>query len=343
MGLGPVRLVKLSDARARALQAQYLLLDLKDPIKERDAKRESGRAPGAKTFAGAAAQFIGDKRAEWKNAKHLEQWDATIRTYVNPIIGHLPVTGVTVDDVIRILRPIWTSKSETAGRVRGRIERILSSAGIRDAENPATLREVEKRLPRLAKVKKVEHHSAVPWGQVPDLMKAISARGGTSSAALRFLLLTAARSGEVRGARWSEFDLKLKVWTVPGERMKAGTAHSVPLSHAALATLPRHGEADDLVFQGARPNQPLSDMSLIAVMRKIRGKGTTVHGLRSSFRDWVADETNYPRDVAEAALAHGREDKTEAAYLRSTLFEKRRALMNDWAEFVTAGMGAGEV
>jgi integrase len=339
MGIGPVRLVPLTEARARALRAQRDLLDGIDPIDARRARRVPVVAPKVvPTFIECAAAYVRAHRDAWSNPKHLEQWERTIASYAGPVIGSMAVDAISVDDMVKVLEPIWTTKSETAGRLRGRVEKVLGwaeAAGHRSGPNPAAWRgPLGHMLPPLSKVKKVEHHDAAPYDEVPALLAAITAKTGTTSAALAFTLLTAARSGEVRGMRWSEIDCKAKVWTVPANRMKARKEHRVPLSDEALALLPaKDGPPNTLVFAGTKRGQPLSDMTLLKAIRVIRGKTATVHGLRSSFSTWAAEKTDYPREVVEAALAHQIADAVEAAYKRTTFFEKRASLMADWAAF----------
>lgn len=338
MGLGPLHLVPLTEARAKSIRAQRQVLDGEDPIDARRRERKARIADvAAPTFSVCAREYIKAHQSAWSNAKHAHQWLQSLETYAFPSIGNLHVGQITVDMVLGVLQPIWTTKSETAGRVRGRIEKILGWAearGHRSGPNPAAWKgPLGHMLPALSKVQTIEHYAALPYSEVGSLMKALAARKGESALALRFLVLTAARSGEVRGARWSEFDLGAKVWTVPAERMKNKKEHRVPLADAAIALLPkRSSRPDDLVFPGSNPGRPLSDMSMIAVIRKLRGDGSTVHGLRSSFRDWAAEQTDYPREVVEACLAHSVGSEVELAYKRTDFFEKRRKLLDAWSE-----------
>ena len=338
MGLGPAKLVNRSDAIARARRAQVQLMDGIDPI---DTRRQT-LAPSkpikiAPTFEVFAGSYIEAHRAGWANAKHVQQWENTLATYAYPVLGKMPVSDIGVEDVLKVLKPIWTTKPETASRLRGRIEQILGAAEAakhRTGPNPASWKGALRHLlPALSTVQRVEHHAAVPYGEVPKLFATIGERDGQSARALAFVLLTAARSGEVRGARWSEIDLKEKVWVVPAERMKMKREHRVPLSDAAIAALPRQGSPNALVFPGAK-GKALSDMSLITAMRRILGMGSTVHGLRSSFRDWAAEATDFPREIVESALAHQVGNEVERAYLRTSFFDKRRDLMDAWAAFV---------
>jgi integrase len=299
------------------------------------------------TFAECAVQYIEAHKAGWSNAKHAYQWSQSIESYANATIGHLAVSAISVEHVHKVLEPIWSTKSETAGRLRGRIEKVLGWAearGYRQGANPASWKgPLGHMLPALSKVQKIEHHAAVPCAEIPAVFDAIGERAGNGAAALRFVLLTAARSGEVRGARWSEFDLDAKVWTVPAERMKSKMEHRVPLTEEALALMPNAGRPDALVFPGSRPTKALSDMCLITIMRRLRGQGATVHGLRSSFRDWAAEKTDAPREVVEACLAHRVGSEVELAYKRTDFFDKRRNLMEAWCSFVVTGSQGVEV
>jgi integrase len=336
MGLGPLHLVPLTAARAKAIIAQRQLLDGVDPIETRRAERralaseEPSKVP---TFATCAAEYLKAHATTWSNAKHVEQWERTLASYAGPIIGHLPVDAITVEHVVQVLEPIWTSKSETAGRLRGRIEKVLGWAeakGYRSGANPAMWKgPIGHMLPALSKVQKVEHHQAVAYADVPKVVDKLRPREGNASKALQFLILTAARSGEVRGMQWGELDLEAKTWTIPADRMKAREEHVVPLSDAAITLLPsEQDKADALVFPGTvGPNTPLSDMTLLKVVRTVWSESATVHGLRSSFRDWAAEQTDFPREIAEAALAHNVGTEVERAYLRTSFFDKRRDLM----------------
>lgn len=339
MGLGSVRLVDLSSAREAANDAKKLARTGVDPL----AQRRTERAPASiakttPTFKAFALDYIAGQRDGWKNEKHAYQWEQSLATYAFPTIGELPLDEVTVDHVLTILRPIWSTKSETASRVRNRVERVLGAAEAashRTGKNPAAWDgPLGHMLPPISKVQKVEHHQAVPFAEVPALNRTVAAREGEASKALRFVLLTAARSGEARGARLTEIDRANKVWVIPGERMKSGKEHRVPLTDKALALIPTGGKRDDLLFPGARKGKPLSDMALIQIMRRLKGEGATVHGLRSSFRDWAAEKTDAPREVVEACLAHATGNAVELAYKRTDFFEKRRHLMAAWATFV---------
>jgi integrase len=349
MGLGPYPAVSLQRAFNRAVTAYNKVLDGVDPIETQRAERVAARTvsgPVAHTFTACAVSYVEAHRSAWSNPKHLEQWERTLATYAGPIIGHLAVDAIKVDHMVQILEPIWTTKSETAGRLRGRIEKVLGWAeakGYRSGANPASWRgPLGHRLPALSKVRKTEHYDAVPHAEVPALARAIAARSGTAAVALAFTLFTAARSGEVRGMTWGEIDRKAKVWIVPPERMKAREEHRVPLTDDALALLPaKTGPAGALVFPGTKPGKPLSDMTLLKSIRALRGSDATVHGLRASFSTWAAEATDYPREVVEAALAHKIANPVEAAYKRTSFFDKRRELMQSWADHV-AGRRASD-
>jgi integrase len=290
------------------------------------------------SFSKVAEQYIAQHEAGWKNPKHAAQWVTTLSTYAFPVIGSVTVASVDTPLVLKVLEPIWTEKTETASRLRGRIEVILDYAtakGLRDGPNPARWKgHLALTLPARRKVAPVQHHAAIPVLEMPAFMKQLRGMDGVSARALEFLTLTAARSGEVRGMIWGEVDLKNKLWTVPASRMKAKREHRVPLSDAAWLILEsiKRVNGVNLVFPGTRGGA-LSDMSLTAVMRRM-GVEAVPHGLRSSFRNWTAEMTSYPNEVAEMALAHTVSSATEAAYRRGDLLEKRRPMMTDWAEFL---------
>ena len=331
VGLGSWPDVTLAVARDKAIETRRLMRQGGDPVA---AKRRALTT----CFRDAAAALIVSKRDGWRNAKHAAQWSTTLETYAYPKLGNMDVRAVTVDDVLAVLKPIWSEKPETASRVRQRIEAVLdfaSAKGLRDGDNPARWRgHLDHLLPRSSKVKAVEHHAAVEWREIGAFMKALSTRQGTAARALAFTILTAARSGEVRGMRWAEVDIAAGIWTVPAARMKAAKEHRVPLSTQAITLLGEQAEAGELVFPGERAGRPLSDMSLTAVLRRM-GRSETVHGFRSTFRDWAGEMSSFPREVVEAALAHRLKDKAEAAYARGDLFAKRRALMEEWARVAT--------
>ena len=320
MGLGPVHTVTLQQARELALGARRLLIEGHDPIEAR--RHGRGDSP---SFQSCAERYIEAHRSGWRNAKHADQWLATLTTYVFPKFGDLPVHAVDVGLVLEALEPIWNDKPETASRVRGRIESILDWAGARGyrhGPNPATWRgHLDKLLSGRRRVREVKHHPALPYAEIPTFMAQLREREGFAARALEITILTACRTGEVIGAKWDEIDLAAKVWTVPATRTKSARPHRVPLSDRAidvLSALPQEGEH---VFPGAKLGKPLSNMALLAVMKRMNRGDLTVHGFRSSFRDWTAEQTNYPRDVAEMALAHIVKDRAEAAYRRGDLID----------------------
>jgi integrase len=355
MGLGPVDTLSLAEARDKARDARKLVLDGIDPIEQRKAVQKARWAETAKqiTFRDAAQRYIDAHKAGWRNPKHASQWSATLELYAYPVVGTLPVGAVDTALVLKILEPIWSVKTETASRLRGRIEAVLDWATARhyrQGENPARWRgHLDKLLPAKTKVRKVRHHDAMPYVDIPAFMAELRRQDCISAHALEFTILTAARTGETVGATWDEIDLLTKVWTIPGERTKSGREHRVPLSDRAAELLGKVSREDKnpFVFLGQRAGQGLSNMAMLQLLRGMKGDGLTVHGFRSTFRDWAAEETNFPREVAEAALAHVLRDKTEAAYRRGDALEKRRRLMQAWARHCEAPpreqRGAGTV
>ena len=339
MGLGRYPETTLAMARERAMQVRREIdADRIDPLVERRRRKPL-------TFKAAAAAMMEAKREGWRNAKHRQQWTNTLASYVYPFLGELDVKAVRTQDVLEVLRPIWTAKAETASRVRQRIEAVLDYAtamGARAGDNPARWKgNLDHLLPATAKVKRVEHHAALDWRDAYAFMVELGRRDGDAARALAFAIHTAARSGEVRGMRWAEVDDKDSVWTVPGDRMKAGKEHRVPLTAACRALLGARGEDGALVFPSpGDPDKPLSDMTLTAVLRRMGRGDLTAHGFRSTFRDWAGESTAHPREVIEAALAHRLKDKAEAAYARGDLFVKRRRLMEDWAAFLAKAPAA---
>jgi integrase len=331
VGFGSARDVKL--ARAREL-ASLARAKLAESINPKDATRPSAGA----TFGECANRVIEAMRPSWRNVKHAAQWEMTLRNYAGPL-RLLPVDKITTDDVLSVLKPLWNDKPETASRVRARIERVLDSAkaqGLRSGgENPARWRgHLDQLLPKRQRLAR-GHHAAMSYADVPGFMADLQARHATAALALEFAVLTAARSGEVLGARWNEFDLASSVWTVPAHRMKAGHEHRVPLSRRALTIVKTLHETrgGEFVFPGQKPGTSFSVMALGMVLRRMKVDGVTVHGFRSSFRDWAAECTNFTNEVCEAALAHVIKNKAEAAYRRGDLFEKRRKLMEAWAVY----------
>lgn len=340
MGLGGFPDVTLAQARDKARTLRAAVDEGIDPIAQREMKRSALRAASSteRTFEQVASAYIQAHCDSWKNPKHRAQWVSTIETYANPIMGKLLVAHVHQEHVLQVLEPIWKSKNETASRLRGRIEAVLDFATVRKyrtGENPARWKGyLDKLLPAPGKVQKVNHHRALTFDQMPAFMAALRQQSGGAARALEFAILCAARSGEVRGATWAEIDLRSGTWIVPAERMKAGKEHRVPLSPQALALLgqlPRI-ERCDWVFPAPRGGQ-FSDKALTAVMRRMAANAVP-HGFRSTFRDWIGEHTNYPRDLAEMALAHTLESKVEAAYRRGDALERRRQLMNDWANAI---------
>ncbi|MGH7076117.1 MAG: tyrosine-type recombinase/integrase [Stellaceae bacterium] len=341
MGLGVYPDRTLAEARELATDARRRLQNGRDPLQHRRAEEVERRAEEARrvTFRQVAEQFIEDHAAGWGNAKHSWQWGRTLELFAYPIIGDKAVGDISTDDVLAVLRPIWTTKGETASRVRGRIENVLDAsraAGLREGDNPAHWRgHLDKLLPSQSRTRSVEHHAALPYAQLPTFWKRLDDDTGIAAKALRFTILTAARTGEVLGMTWDEIRLDERIWIVPAGRMKAGRQHRVPLSVATLAILDEMRTitgGEEYVFPGMRPHKPLSNMSMVAVLRRMGRGGLTVHGFRSSFRDWCA-ERGVDHDLAEMALAHTVGNKVEAAYRRSDLFERRRALAEFWAAF----------
>jgi integrase len=345
MGLGPLALYGLQEARARALDARRKRHDGIDPIDARRAERTRQRLDAAKamTFKQCAETYVASHRAGWRNEKHAGQWQATLATYAYPVIGALPVQAVDTALVYKVLQPIWTSKPETAGRLRGRIESILDFAkvcGYRDGENPARWRgHLAELLPARSKVREVKHHAALGYAELPAFLGRLREEEGTAARALEFLILTSGRTGEVIGARWSEIDLLDETWTVPAARMKTHREHRVPLSVRALAILGemrvlRQGEAEDaFVFPGGKPGAPLSNMAFLMLLRRMGRGDLTAHGFRATFKTWASERMSYQNEIVEAALAHVIGGKVEQAYRRGDLFEKRRRLMAQWATF----------
>jgi integrase len=351
MGLGPYPTFSLREARERAQAQRKFLADGIDPIAARDAQRaqETAQRASSMPFEQAAERYIEAHRTGWKNAKHVEQWRRTLTDHAEALAKR-PVHTIDTAHVMRVLQPIWTKLPETASRLRGRIEHVLDWArvsGYRQGENPARWRgHLAKMLPKKSAVHRVEHLSALPYPKIAEFVRELREQPGVSARAVEFAILTAARSGEVRGAKASEFDLEAALWIVPAERMKAKKEHRVPLAPRAVelvrAQLKEH-EGAESVFPGAKRSKPLSDMSLTAVLRRMKCEGITVHGFRSTFRDWAAEQTSYPRELAEFALAHALRSDVEAAYLRSDMMEKRRKLMRDWQRYIETPRAGADV
>lgn len=347
MGLGGYPDVPLAHAKTLAIEARDQIRNGVDPIDQKKARRRELAASRAMdvTFQSYADEYIAAHQSSWKNAKHEAQWRSTLETYAYPEIGDLWVRDVTLEHVLRILKPIWHTKTETASRLRGRIETVLDSAttiGLRTGVNPARWKgNLSTLLPAAKKIAKSKHFKAVPVPALPAFFHRLQAQGGVSARALEFLILTNVRSHNVRHARWLEIDIETRSWLIPGEdgegskqRMKTGVSHRVPLSPAALKLLERVGKTagTDLIFPSPRKLVPLSDMALSKLMKDMQADGVP-HGFRSTFRDWTVERTNFSREVTERAMAHAVGDKTEAAYLRSDVFEKRRRLMEMWATY----------
>lgn len=361
MGIGTLADKPAPDARAEAGQLAIKVRAGIDPIEDRKAQEikanilaQADKA-AVTTFRQVAAEYISNNRAGWKNEKHTQQWQNTLETYAGPVIGDKPVNAITTDDVLKILKPLWITKTETASRLRSRIELVLSYAKalkLRSGENPAMWRgHLDAVLPKESKIKKTQHHPALPYVRIADFMTKLRSSKSSGARALEFVILTATRSGEVRLAEWSEINIEEGLWTIPAERMKAKREHWVPLSLQAIALLKRlpRIEGNNYLFLGGKANRPLSDMTLSAAIRRFNecdegdnpewidptcGKEIVPHGFRSTFRDWSAEVGHYPREVAEHALAHGLPNKVEASYHRGTMLERRRPMMQEWADYL---------
>ncbi|WOH82149.1 integrase arm-type DNA-binding domain-containing protein [Bradyrhizobium sp. BEA-2-5] len=346
MGLGPVKDFTLEEARERARKARQLLKDGIDPIDARTEERASQVAERALaiaanvTFRECAEQYFKFHSRKWNNAKHAAQFLSTMKMYAYPVLGKLAVAKIDKALVLKAIEPIWYTKTETASRVRGRIEAVLDFAktrGYRTGENPASWDgNLVHALPARSTIAKVEHHAALPFVELPNFIAQLATRDGIAARALEFAILTASRTGEIVGSRWPEIDLDAKLWTIPAERMKAKREHRVPLTGRSLEilkALPREG---DFVFPGGRKGVPISNMAMAELLKRMDRLDITVHGFRSTFRDWAAERTGYPNHVVEMALAHVVGNKVEAAYRRGDLFAKRARLMADWAKYCTA-------
>jgi integrase len=347
MGLGPLHTVSLHEARDRARRARQQLLDGIDPLEARKAQRAAQALAAARvlTFEQTARQYFDQHAPKWRNAKHRAQFLSTLATYAFPKIGSLPVAAIDTGLVLKVIEPIWNAKTETASRVRGRIESVLDWAtvrGYRAGGNPARWRgHLDNVLPARGQIQKTNHHPALPFTGIPEFMAAIAMREGVAARALEFTIFTAARTGEVIGVTWDEIDLDAKVWTIPAGRIKGGREHRVPLSDRALQilkSLPREAK-NPFVFIGPRRGG-LSNMAMYAVLARMGQTQITVHGFRSTFRDWAAERTGYANHIVEMALAHVVGNKVEAAYRRGDLFGKRMRLMADWARYCTQPLTA---
>jgi integrase len=368
MGLGAYPLVSLAMAREMAIECSLKRLRGIDPLEEREAQKRTKAVATAKaiTFEKAAELYIAAHRAGWRSVKHASQWPSSLKTYAYPVFGELAVRDIDTGMVMRVLEPIWTTKTETASRVRGRIEAILDWArvnGYREGENPARWSgHLDHLLPARGKVRKVKPQPALPHAQMPAFMAELRTRTGTSVRCLEFTILTAARRIETIGATWDEIDFDERVWTVPPERMKGFREHRVPLSDAAIAVVEhmRSLRQSDYVFPGDRAGKPLDHMAMLGALHRMNlhrekaglprwvdpkenNEDVVPHGFRSTFRDWIAEKTNFQSDLAEAALAHVKGDKVEAAYQRGTMFEKRRDLMDAWAAYCAQPAGDAKV
>ena len=348
MGLGPKSVFTARQARARAIAEKQKIYSGIDPLQaKREARaRQELEAARSITFTDAAQQYYRQHEAKWSNLKHRQAFTNTLQQYAYPVIGRLPVADITSEHVLRIIEPHWLDKNQTMSRVRGRIEAILDWAKVRkyrDGENPARWTGfLDQVLPSGRQVAKVEHHAALPYNDVPGFVAQLATRKGIGSKALEFIILTACRTSEVLKARWSEFDLEQKFWTIPAERMKARRAFRVPLTTAMIKLLKslQREAGSDLVFIGSRKGAPIGKMALPSLVESM-GYDVTVHGMRASFRTWAAEQTAFPREIIEQCLAHATGTAVELSYQRSDVLEKRRQLMEQWSAFVSTPRKAG--
>jgi integrase len=350
MGLGSLEAVSLARARDLAREYRAMVKDPKDPVDpmtlaEAEKTARDTAAGKMMTFRDCADAYLEINRSTWANAKHAQQWTNTLKTYAYPLLGDLPVSAVDTSLVSKCLLPIWKSKTETATRLRGRIESILDWAkvsGFREGENPARWRgHLDKLLPAPKKLATVVHHPALPYSKIGGFINELRSKEGIGARALEFTILTAARSGEVRGATWDEISLEKREWIIPAGRMKMRRNHKVPLSDATIGILKDLPKTESAyIFPGSKVNAPMSDMTLTKVIRRMGDRRTTVHGFRSTFRDWAAEITAYSREVAEMALAHSIGNAVEEAYRRGDLLEKRRRLMEDWSKYCNTVVSA---
>ena len=351
MGLGPVHTLTLPEAREKAREARLLRLEGIDPIEAKGARMAALKAADARamTFKQCAEGFIRDNEASWTSARHRQEWVGSLVRLVYPTLGSLPVAAIDTPLVLKVLKPIWEKTPETASRVRGRIENVLGWATVhhyRAGDNPARWGGLlEHALPARSKIAKVEHHAALPYAEIGAFVAELRQDSGVAAACLQFITLTAARLDEARSATWDEIDLPNRIWIVPARRMKADKEHRVPLSAGAVVILKQMQEIrqSDYVFPGRLEGRPIGDNTIWRLAKEAAGSDITIHGLRSSFRDWAAERTSFPREVAEMALAHAIPNAVEAAYRRGDLFEKRRRLMDAWAEFCAKPSHRGEV
>jgi integrase len=342
-GLGPVHTVGLKDAREKAKALRLQILDGVDPLGAKQQIRAAERAriaerARAMTFSDCFESCLKAHEGSWRNSDHRRQWRNSIEQDVLPVIGDLPVDLITTQHIIKVLEPIWTAKPETASRIRGRIERVLAWGtvrGFRSGDNPARWRgHLQEMFPARGKIAKTNHHAAMAYTAIPEFMTKLRAQDHVAAKALEFLVLTASRAGEVVGMRWDEVDLTAKTWTIPAKRMKSGREHRVPLSDRAIEIFKARPQREARIFS-------IGDDAMRLALGELHGDGATVHGMRSAFRDWASERTSYPPAVAEQALAHVTGGKTERAYARSDLFEKRRRLMADWAAWCSRPVPAG--
>ena len=350
MGLGGVNSVTLAEARNKAADCRKLIASGIDPLTAKKVDTQKKKLDDARSmsFEQCATAYIDAHRAGWKNAKHAQQWTNTLKTYAFPILGDLPVQDIDVALVLKVIEPIWQTKNETADRVRSRIENIIDFATSREyrtGDNPARWRgRLQNLLPAPSKIQKAKHHPALPYTDISDFMAELTNKDGLGALALELTILTATRTSETLNAKWSEFDLQKAIWVIPADRIKAGREHRIPLSDPALKILKNLNESkiNDFVFP-SKKDKPLSNMAMMMLLRRMGRDDFVVHGFRSTFRDWAAEQTNYAREVAEAALSHAVGDKVEAAYRRGDLFDKRRQLMNEWARYCYMQKGECEV
>ena len=349
MGLGSCKDVDLADARILADTFRKMVRNGIDPIEARKAERTAQRAERMNNvaFPFCAEKYIEAHRHGWKNVKHAQQWTNTLTQYAYPVIGETPVKNIDTTHILRILEPIWTTKTETASRLRSRLENVLDWAttrGYRTGDNPARWKgHLENLLPKPSKVKKVEHHAALPYPQMHSFIQALRYHDHISALALEFLVLTAARTSEVIAATWDEINLHEMIWVIPANRMKAQREHRVPLSSRCLEILHKalNMRQSDFIFSGGRANKGLSNAAMDKLLQVTMNYDCTVHGFRSSFRDWAGERTHYPSDLCEMALALTIRNKTEAAYRRGDMLEKRRQMMNDWQKFCETATATG--
>jgi integrase len=352
MGLGSLLAISLADARSRASDCRRLLADGIDPIEARKQGRIQVAMQAARTitFEDAWKKFIAANRAKWKNAKHVAQWENTLETYAGKVMGHVPVADIDTGMVLRVLEPIWTTKHETATRVRQRIEKVLSWATVhkyRSGENPARWRgHLDQTLPTISKEERVEHFPALPYKEIPTFMLKLREQEGIAPSALELTILSAMRTEAVIAAKPAEFDLDEAIWTVPAARMKGKkrAPHKVPLSPRAVAIVRQRIKAGgEYLFPGQKEGKPLSNGAMLQLLDRMKRGDITVHGFRSTFKDWASECTAYPEIVSEMALGHRIPDKVEAAYRRGDLLEKRRGLMDEWAEYCETSKRSGGV